>query len=81
MRMALAGSSTLTVVGETNASGNHAEVHGGTVSNISMPLDDAALDCTDNATDGGSNVNCWMPSVMGVHSVIGGGIIGSGEVA
>ncbi len=64
----------------SDASGVHPEIHGGTVSNVSMPLDDEALDCTDNVTDGGSNVNCWMPGVLGVHSVIGGGFIGSGAV-
>lgn len=63
----------------TDASGTHPIIHGGTVQNVDMPLDDEALDCTDNVADGGSNVNCWMPSVMGVHSVIGGGMIGSGE--
>ena len=61
----------ITCFGETNSSGSHAIIHGGTVSNVSMPLDDAALDCTDDVYDGGGNVNCWMPGVTGVHGMIG----------
>lgn len=60
------------------ATGTHAEVHGGTVSNVSIAVASPALDCTDRVTNGGTNSNVWFPSVMGVHSVIGGGMIGSG---
>lgn len=74
---AVGGGSTLTCVSDAN--GSHPQIHGGTVQDVSMPLDDEALDCTDNVTDGGSNVNAWMPGVVGVHSVIGGGMLGSGE--
>ncbi len=58
---------TITCTGPAAGSGAHPEIHGGTVQNVSMPLDDEALDCTDNVADGGSNVNCWMPGVGGVH--------------
>lgn len=50
-----------------------------TVQNVSMPLDDDALDCTDEVADGGGNTNAWFSGCNGGHQVLGGGIIGSAE--
>ena len=73
-------SSVLTIAGEATG-GGHAEIHGGTVQNVSMPLDDDALDCTDEVLDGGSNTNCWFSGIKGAHWILGGGMTGSGEAA
>jgi len=68
----------LTVVGVALGEG-HAEVHGGTVLKVSLPLDDAALDATDGVVDGGGNVNVWLPGTPGIHAAVGNGIIGAGR--
>ena len=72
--------SGMTVVGEAT-NGGHATVNGGTVQNVSMPLDDDALDCTNEVTDGGGWANVWFSGTNGGHQIIGGGIVGSAEAA
>ncbi len=72
-------SNPLTMAGAA-INGGHAEIHGGTVVDVSMPLDDAALDCTDDVVDGGGNDNCWFSGVGGVYSPTGCGSASSDRV-
>ncbi len=70
----------LTVTGVA-LGGGHAEVHGGILIDVELPLDDAALDCTDDVVDGGGNVNVWLPGTPGIHAPVGNGLIGAGKKA
>ena len=72
--------SSITCTGEAAGTGSHAIVKGGTISNVSMPLDDEALDAT-NAANAGANTNVWFPGCNGGHQVLGGGFIGSAQAA
>lgn len=71
--------SGLAVTGEA-IDGGHCLIVGGTVQNVSLPLDDDALDCCNGVTNGGGCSNVWWSGTMGVHSVVGGGLVGSGYV-
>ncbi len=61
--------------------GLHAKVTGltsaNTVTSVALPITVPALDCTGGAANGGSNTNCWWTGTLGVHSLLGGGMIGS----
>ena len=69
----------MTVTGAALGSG-HAEIHGGTVSDVILPLDDDPLDATDSS-DGGGCTNVWLPGTPGIHAALNNGIIGAGRKA
>ena len=77
---AIGGGSALTVTGEALGSG-HAEIHGGTMLNVLMPLDDATLDATDDVANGGGCTNVWWSGTPGIHVPLGSGMIGAGKAA
>ncbi len=58
--------------------GLHAEVHGGTMTDVTLATTASAIDAT-NSTDGGDNSNIIFSGTMGYRSVIGGGMMGSGQ--
>ncbi|MFH1616928.1 MAG: hypothetical protein ABIG61_17820 [Planctomycetota bacterium] len=62
------------------AAGTHAEVHGGAVQNVSIPITSETLDATASA-DGLGCGNVWFSGCNGGHQTLGGGFIGSAKAA